>query len=117
MTFLDTDVVRVLEQTLPSTFGGAPTDYQLVEREDGDGRPRLSLLVHPRVGPLDADAVGRAFLDAVGAGSAAEHLMGLAWSEAGFLRIERREPIAARSGKILHLHAAGPITRDAGSSS
>ena len=25
MTFLDTDVVRVLEQTLPATFGGAPT--------------------------------------------------------------------------------------------
>ena len=117
MNFLDTDVVRVLEETLPLTFGGAPTDYQLVEHEDGDGRPRLYLLVHPRVGPLDADTVGRAFLEAVGAGSGTEHLMGLVWREAGFLRVERRAPLTARSGKILHLHSAGPITRETGSAS
>jgi hypothetical protein len=108
MAFLDTDVVRVLEQTLPAAFGGAPTDYQLVEREEADGRPRLALLVDPRVGALDADAVARAFLDAVGAGTGAEHLMGRVWREAGVLTVERQAPLTARSGKILHLHSARP---------
>ena len=37
MTFLDTDLVRVLEEVLPTRFGGGPTDYQLEEapREPG----------------------------------------------------------------------------------
>jgi hypothetical protein len=35
MTFLDTNVIRVLEEVLPARFGGAPTDYQLVEDEGG----------------------------------------------------------------------------------
>ncbi len=33
MTFLDTDVIRVLEEVLPGRFGGIPSDYQLVEEE------------------------------------------------------------------------------------
>jgi hypothetical protein len=53
MTFLDTDVIRVLEEELPARFGGTPTDYQLLEEEADDGQPRLQLLVHPRVGPLN----------------------------------------------------------------
>jgi len=44
MTFLDTDVIRVLEEVLPARFGGAPTDYQLLEDEADDGSPRLRLL-------------------------------------------------------------------------
>src|SRR5262249_43576160 len=36
MTFLDADVIRVLEEVLPARFGGAPTDYQLVEDEGPD---------------------------------------------------------------------------------
>lgn len=39
MTFLDSDVIRVLEEVLPGRFGGGPTHYQLVEEEDAeDGR-------------------------------------------------------------------------------
>ena len=37
MTFLDSDVIRVLEEVLPARFGGGPTDFQLVEQEDDDG--------------------------------------------------------------------------------
>ena len=33
MTFVDTDVVRVLEEVLPRRFGGGPIDYQLIEDE------------------------------------------------------------------------------------
>jgi hypothetical protein len=107
MNFLDIDVVRVLEEILPARFGGAPTDYQLVEREDADGRSGLGLIAHPRLGPLDPGELARVFLSAVSEGSGAERVMSLAWREAGLLRVERREPLATRSGKILHLHAPG----------
>ena len=66
MAFLDTDVVAILEEALPRRFGGGPADYQLVEDEAADGRPRLRLLVHPRVGPLDPASVVDAFLRSLG---------------------------------------------------
>jgi hypothetical protein len=49
--------------------------------------------------------VAEAFLAAIGAGRGAEQVMGLAWRDAGLLRVERRAPLATVSGKILHLHA------------
>ncbi len=104
MTFLDADVIRVLEDVLPRRFGGGPTDYQLVEEEGPDGQPRLRLLVHPALGELDGEAVGDAFLTAVGSASQAEHVMELKWRAAGLLRVERSAPRVTRVGKILHLH-------------
>ncbi len=94
----------LLEEGLPGRFGGAPTDYQLVEEEAADGPPRLLLLVHPRVGPLDPGAVAEAFLTAISRGSGVERVMGLAWRSAGLLQVERRPPLTTSSGKILHLH-------------
>jgi hypothetical protein len=111
MTFLDTDVIRVLEEVLPGRFGGIPSDYQLVEEEAADGAPRIRLLVHPRVGPLPEDAVAQAFLAAIGRGSGAERIMSLVWGDARLLRIERRPPVAAETGKVLHLHAAASSRR------
>ena len=104
MTFLDTDVIRVLDEVLPARFGGAPTDYQLVEEQGDNGHVRLQLLVHPRVGPLDTDMVAEAFLTAIAHGSGVERVMGLLWREARFLRVERGVPRITASGKILHLH-------------
>jgi hypothetical protein len=104
MTFLDTDLARVLEEVLPEHFGGGPTDYQLAEEESDGGRPTIRLLVHPRVGPVDAIAVSRVFLDAIGSGSGAEKVMQLAWREARFLSVERRPPRLTPLGKVLHLH-------------
>jgi hypothetical protein len=108
MTFLDCDVVRVLEEVLPARFGGGPTDYQLVEDEGPAGQPRLRLLVHPAIGPLDSAEVARAFLAAIGAGRGAARVMALQWRESGFLGVERRGPIATASGKVLHLHRIAP---------
>jgi hypothetical protein len=104
IAFLDTDVVRVLEEILPARFGGGPTDYQLVEEEVENGRPCLRLLIHPAVGPLDPGKVAETFLRAIGPGSGIERLAGLLWQEGHFLRIERRPPLAMASGKVLHLH-------------
>ena len=104
MTFLDVDVIRVLDEVLPARFGGGPTDYQLVEDETPDGRPRLQLLVHPRVGTFDPSAVADTFLHALGDQSEGDRLMELQWRQEGVLRVERREPLTTRTGKILHLH-------------
>ena len=106
MKFPDAELVRVLEEVLPARFGGAATHYQLVEEETVRGQSRLRLLVHPAVGPLDPERVAEAFLDALGQGSGVERVMGLAWREAGVLRVERRPPLPAATGKILHLHRA-----------
>jgi hypothetical protein len=104
MTFLDTDVIRVLVEVLPARFGGGPTDYQLLEDEAADGRPRLRLLVHPAVGPRDPAALVEAFLAAISGGEWAARVMGLLWREAGFLQVERRAPLSTGAGKVLHLH-------------
>jgi hypothetical protein len=104
MTFLDTDVVRVLEEILPARFGGGPTTYQLVEEEDEVGRPVLRLLVHPSIGALDHAEAADAFLQAIGEGSGVGRVMALQWRQSGWPRVERRPPLATPSGKILHLH-------------
>ena len=104
MTLLDVDVIRVLETVLPARFGGGPTDYQLVEDEAGDATPRLRLVIRPDVGPVDADAVAAAFLDAIAQTAPGTAVTSTAWREARLLTVERREPAATPTGKILHLH-------------
>ena len=110
MTFADTDVVRILEEILPRHFGGGPTDYQLVEELANDGQPRLGLLVHPSVAAINPAVVSNVFLEALGTGSATQRVMALQLRQAGFLRVERRTPLASSSGKILHLWAGTPAS-------
>jgi hypothetical protein len=104
MTFLDVDVITILEEVLPARFGGIATDYQLIEDEDPLGRPDVRLVIHPRIGPVDAAAVVDAFLAALSRRSGAERVMGLLWRDAKMVRVERRPPYTTPSGKILHLH-------------
>jgi hypothetical protein len=103
MTFVDADVIRVLEEVLPTRFGGGPTDYQFVEGDEA-GQPRIRLLGSPDVGPLDSDLVVDTFLTAISRGSRAEGIMGLVWRDAKLVSVERRTPFSTASGKILHLH-------------
>jgi len=103
MTFLDSDVGWVIESALPRRFGGSGLDYQLLEEEDTDGRPSLRLVVHPRVGPLDAEAVGVAFLEELARVSEAAPVMVMAWRAAGLVRVERRAPLPTGAGKVLHV--------------
>jgi hypothetical protein len=103
MTVPNDEVLRVLEEVLPSRFGGGPTDYQLWEEEDEGGRARLRLLVHPAVGPLDLSAVAEVFLAAIGPGAGVERIMALAWRDGGLLRVERGVPERTATGKIHHL--------------
>jgi hypothetical protein len=101
MTFLDTDVIRILEAELPARFGGRPTDYQLVEEEHADGRSRVVLMVHPRVGGAEPAAIAGWFLDRLGQGGGAERIMALTWKESGTLEAVRGAPRLTAAGKIL----------------
>ena len=106
MTFHHADVIRVLEDTLPSTFGGRATDYQLVDDDYVGGSPRVRLLVHPRIGVIDTRAVRQTFLDAIGHGSGVQRVMMMVWRDAGLPIVEREAPRVTAGGKILHVHRA-----------
>ena len=103
MMFLRSDVSRVVDEILPERFGGSPTQYQLLEEEDDLGRPRLRLLIHPHVGPVDSRAAAAALLEVLGPGNGVDRLMGLLWGDARLIRVERRSPVPTASGKILPL--------------
>jgi hypothetical protein len=109
MTFVQTDLLRVLEDVLPARFGGVGADYQVLETEDPDGILRLLLIVSPRLDTIDPDAVRAAFLDAlarepgVSAGGVAM------WRRAETVRVVRRTPVPTAAGKILPFHVASRL--------
>jgi hypothetical protein len=108
MNFLGHDLIRVVEEVLPGSFGGGPTDYQLVEEETPEGLPRVRLVVSPRVGDLnERDVVAKVigFLnDLPGAGGAC----GERWRDGQTLSIVRREPYTTSASKVLALHTMKP---------
>jgi hypothetical protein len=108
MTFLDVDVIRILDEILPARFGGVPGQYQLIEEELHDGRPRVRLLIHPVAGSLDPGLAREVFLTALASGSQDHRSMAATWREAGLVEVERRAPVTEAIGKILHLRRSGP---------
>lgn len=102
-TFLGSELHTLVEQTLPARFGGAPTDYQLVE-EERDGLPEVVIVVSPRVGAVDEGALVAAVLDGVRRGPAYHRMMAGFWRDGETLRVVRREPHSTHSAKILPLH-------------
>jgi hypothetical protein len=107
-------MVRILEEVLPSRFGGSPLDYQLLEEEDGEGFTRLSLIISPRVDLPDEDLVIDAVLEELGNGDAAADISRAVWDQAGTLRVRRTEPLLTARGKLLPLHM---VTRGGASGS
>jgi hypothetical protein len=103
MTFLDSDIVSILERVLPARFGGTALDYQLVEEETAEGNPQIHLLISPDVGPIDIEEVLQCFYGAIGKGSGAERVMSLQWKSAESVSIRRETPRTTQTGKILHL--------------
>ncbi len=104
VTFVGSDLVHILEEVLPARFGGEVTDYQLVEEDDAAGLRSLTLIVHPRIGKVDEDAVIRALLDGLARGGDREHGWSRIWARAGTIRVRRSLPLATARGKILQFH-------------
>ncbi|HZO27783.1 MAG TPA: hypothetical protein VFH48_17530 [Chloroflexota bacterium] len=99
MTVVRTNIVRVLEEVLPSRFGGSSIDYQLVEQEGPDGATRLVLRVHPAVGPLDESVVRAALLDGIKGEGLLDSFMSEMWRRAGTVTVSREPPAAGPGGK------------------
>ena len=105
MTLVGTDLVRILEETLPARFGGHPGDYQLVEQE-GPAQTQLRLHVSPRVLRSSPQAVRDCFLQEIrrfhGGALAAR-----VWRHTEALEVVQAEPLTTSTGKVLPLHLLG----------
>ncbi len=105
MTLVGTDMLRILEQTLPAEFGGSPGDYQLEERE-GRAQTEFALRVSPRVRVHSVERVRASFLAQVrrlyGGALTARH-----WSHSNGFQVVIAEPFLTGSGKVLPLHLLG----------
>jgi len=102
VTFLGTELLRLIEEVLPGRFGGHPTDYQLVEEEEG-GLPKVNIVVSPRVGDVDENDLVNTMLKALEPYPGGDVMSGQ-WLQSGTLRVIRTEPYTTASAKILPLH-------------
>jgi hypothetical protein len=100
-TFAVADLDSLIEEFLPSRFGGKLTDYQLIEREDDRGTPELRLLVDPGVGPLDPAVVADIFLTELARRRSNYGFMAQEIRTMDSLVVERRRPQATARGKVL----------------
>lgn len=102
VSFLGTELLRLVEEVLPSRFGGGPTDYQFAE-EEVDGLSRVNIVISPRLGAVDDEAVVNAVADSLQSYPGGD-IMVRQWRQGNTLRVVRREPYATSSAKILPLH-------------
>jgi hypothetical protein len=112
VTFVDTDLIRIMEKELPEKFGGRSTDYQLVEDEDSRGLTELQLLVHPRIGPINESEVLNRFMVLLRNAKDSPESWAQSgtemWKQSGIVRIKRDPPISTASGKIFPFHLMKP---------
>jgi hypothetical protein len=102
VAFLGTELLRLVDEVLPARFGGHPTDYQLVEEEEG-GLPKVNILVSPRVGNITEKAVLDTVFQTLELYPGGK-IMAEQWQHGQTLRVIRDEPYTTASAKILPLH-------------
>ncbi|MFC1968313.1 hypothetical protein ACFLVX_02840 [Chloroflexota bacterium] len=103
MTIVGSDFVRILEAVLPGKYGGAATDYQLLEEEDSQGQTHLSLIVSPAVGVVDESEVIATVLSELSRSAHGGKLAAGLWSQLNMIQVKRMWPISS-SGKVNTLH-------------
>jgi hypothetical protein len=104
MSFIGSDLIRLVEDTLPARFGGNATDYQFIEEESSAGLPKVCLVISPRVGTVDDARVIGSVLEALGQNSGAARMMAQLWRDGRTLCVVRAEPYVTAAAKILPLH-------------
>jgi hypothetical protein len=101
-------VQSLASDLLPAACGGSPTDYQILEEEDGDGVTRLVVLVHPALA-ADEQAVLHTVdrvLAVAGGGGTAERLR-----RSGVVAVRREKPRMSAAGKS---HSVARAVRTSG---
>jgi hypothetical protein len=97
------DLIKLLEEVLPQTYGGGANDYQIVE-DERSGLPQVNLVISPSVGSLDTEMVVRTVLDFLGTRSSANELTIEYWRQGGTLKVLRRDPYSTLASKVQALH-------------
>jgi hypothetical protein len=67
---------------------------------------RLSLIVSPRVGPIEDSRLVASVLETLQGTAPGARMMGEVWRSAQTLRVVRQEPFATGAAKIQTLHIA-----------
>lgn len=104
MTFIATDLVRIIDEVLPAKFGGSSTNYQMVEEEDERRQTRMSIIVSPEVGDINEAELIETILTELAKGKDTQRMMAHVWSQAKTLRVKRMSPFITARGKLLPLH-------------
>ena len=104
VAFLGETLIALVEDALPTRFGGTPTDYQLVERER-DGVTRVQVRVSPRLGPIDEGRIVPEILAFLEQDRGGRAMAGL-WRAGETLEVIRAEPLVTRASKVLPLVVA-----------
>ena len=102
VNFVASHLGDILEDVLPSRFGGCSLDYQLMEEEKVSGLTKLVLLASPGVGSIDEGKLREVFFDALKADSHHWKIMARIWEDGDYLEIRREPPAMTPTGKILH---------------
>jgi hypothetical protein len=103
VTMIGSEMLDIIENVLPSRFGGSPLDYQLLEQEDEQGLTRLYVLVSPKVNLSNEQEVVDTVLEAMRRTSPQADATRLVWQRAGTLRVRREEPVWTNRGKLMPL--------------
>jgi hypothetical protein len=104
VTLIGTEMLQILNQDLPSRFGGTALDYQLMEAEDDHGFTRLYLIVSPRVAIDSEPAVIDYLHQRLSVSSSMADAARVPWQHAHTFQIKRMEPVWTERGKLLPLH-------------
>jgi hypothetical protein len=104
VTLVGSEMLHILEEVLPTRFGGSPLDYQLLEEEDEQGLTRLSLVISPEVAIASEDSVIEAVLAAMTKSSVGADSASAIWKQAKVLRVKREKPVWTARGKLMPLH-------------
>jgi hypothetical protein len=103
VTFVDTDLIHIIEKELPEKFGGRSTDYQLVEQEDSRGLTQLQLMVSPRIGPVNESEMLARFMVLLKKAEDSPESWAQSgtemWKQSKMVGIRRDFPIPTASGK------------------
>jgi len=99
------DLVRLLEEAIPSRFGGGPHDYQLIEKE-GAAQSEAELRIRPGATTADPKQVLEFFL------SETRRLYGgsmtvLSWTQSDGIHVVVAPPILAGTGKFRSVRLLG----------
>lgn len=103
MTFYGTNLIMLIQETLPSKFGGTSLDYQLIEEEGEKGIRCLIVMISPEIVAEEKEIINT-ILNELKKGDDSQKIMTETWFRAGTIKIRRDYPVLTKAGKLYPLH-------------